>query len=242
MAKQSKVETANTTATASEVATAETISVKAEVLEKGAVNLYEAFHEKLRSAYMQKDNANLKIAGALTVITEKGLYKVRGYKNTLEYLDAEFGRKMSKATLSDTLGVFKAFGSTETGELLDEWRAYGFSQLKLIKRIQEVAPDKMEEIHPNMTARALQAIINNAKALSDKSAEATEATEATEETEATQASSTGTVTKEETSGEVEPYVEWSYTIDEFMELDPSALHTIILEHFKKGCKVILNYK
>ena len=216
------------------------MSENVEIIEKGAVDLYENFHNRLRSAYMQKDNANLRIMGALSVITEKGLYKVRGYKNTLEYLKEEFDITMSKATLSDTLNVFKAFGNMETGELLDEWSAYGFSQLKLIRRIQDVAPDRIGEVHPNMTARMLQNIINEAKALEDK---AKEVVEETTETEAENVSrETSVETKVETSGEVEPYVQWTYSIDDFRELDGEILKTLIIEQFEMGNKVILNYK
>ena len=217
------------------------VSENVEVIEKGAVKLYETFHKKLRDAYIQKDNANLRIAGALTVITEKGLYKVRGYKNTLEYLKEEFDISMSKATLSDAVNVFKAFGNLETGDLLDDWSAYSFSQLKLIRRIQEVAPERMEEIHPNMTARVLQNIINEAKAIEEKKEDPK--TEKKEEPKTENVSHETLVdVKEETSGDVEPYIEWTYTMTDFADLDANALKEAIMEQFKNGNKVVLNFK
>lgn len=237
MAKQNKnnatVETAVETATV-ETATVET-AVVGEILNKGEVEAFEAFDTRISVAVRGVESNMLQIFGALAVISEKNLHRVRGYKNAREYIEAEHGMKISKGQLSDAVNTFKKFGDMETGYLKDEWLPYTFSQLKLMRKLTD---EELAEVTPAISCRELQNIINGSKAIEDKSEEIAE----TEETAENVSRETSVDVKEETSGEVEPYVQWTYSIDEFREMDGETLKILILEQFEQGNKVILNYR
>lgn len=223
MAKQNKKN--DTTATANEV----TNVTATEILNAGDVEQFEAFDIRIGVAVKGVESNMLQIFGALAVISEKNLHRVRGYANAREYIEAEHGLKISKGQLSDAVNTFKKFGDMETGYLKDEWLPYTFSQLKLMRKLTD---DELASVTPDVSCRALQDMINSAKAIEEKS----------EETVENVSRETSVDVKEETSGEVEPYVEWTYSIDEFRELDGEILKILILEQFEQGNKVILNYR
>lgn len=225
MAKQSKkntIATENTTTT--------------EILNAGDVEAFEAFDVRIGVAVKGVESNMLQIFGALAVISEKNLHRVRGYANAREYIEAEHGLKISKGQLSDAVNTFKKFGDMETGYLKDEWLPYTFSQLKLMRKLTD---EELASVTPDVSCRALQDMINSAKAIEEKTEETAETEESAEnvsrETSAKEV-------REETSGEVEPYVQWTYSIDEFRELDGEILKILILEQFEQGNKVVLNYK
>lgn len=227
MAKQNKK---NTTATEN---TAVTTATATEVLNAGDIEAFEAFDVRIGVAVKGVESNMLQIFGALAVISEKNLHRVRGYANAREYIEAEHGMKISKGQLSDAVNTFKKFGDMETGYLKDEWLPYTFSQLKLMRKLTD---EELASVTPDVSCRALQDMINSAKAIEDKSEE-------TAETSAENVSrETSVETKVETSGEVEPYVQWTYSIEEFKELDGETLKILILEQFEQGNKVVLNYK
>lgn len=229
MAKQNKKN--DTTATANEV-----MNVTAtEILNAGDVEQFEAFDIRIGVAVKGVESNMLQIFGALAVISEKNLHRVRGYANAREYIEAEHGLKISKGQLSDAVNTFKKFGDMETGYLKDEWLPYTFSQLKLMRKLTD---EELASVTPDVSCRALQDMINSAKAIEEKTEETTE----TEETAENVSRETSVETKVETSGEVEPYVQWTYSIDEFRELDGEILKILILEQFEQGNKVVLNYK
>lgn len=231
MAKQNKK---NTTAT--ENTTATTTATATEILNAGDIEAFEAFDVRIGVAVKGVESNMLQIFGALAVISEKNLHRVRGYANAREYIEAEHGLKISKGQLSDAVNTFKKFGDMETGYLKDEWLPYTFSQLKLMRKLTD---EELARVTPEVSCRALQDMINSAKAIEDK----TEETAETEETTENVSRETSTTeVHEETSGEVEPYVQWTYSIDEFRELDGEILKILILEQFEQGNKVVLNYK
>ena len=232
MAKQNKNNV--TVETAVETATVET-AVVGEILNKGEVEAFEAFDTRISVAVRGVESNMLQIFGALAVISEKNLHRVRGYKNAREYIEAEHGMKISKGQLSDAVNTFKKFGDMETGYLRDEWLPYTFSQLKLMRKLTD---EELADVTPAISCRELQNIINGSKAIEEKSEETAE----TEETAENVSRETSVDVKEETSGEIEPYVEWTYDINEFRELDGEILKILILEQFEQGNKVILNYK
>lgn len=229
MAKQNKKN--DTTATANEV----TNVTATEILNAGDVEQFEAFDIRIGVAVKGVESNMLQIFGALAVISEKNLHRVRGYANAREYIEAEHGLKISKGQLSDAVNTFKKFGDMETGYLKGEWLPYTFSQLKLMRKLTD---DELASVTPDVSCRALQDMINSAKAIEEKSEETAE----TEETAENVSRETSVDVKEETSGEVEPYVQWTYSIDEFRELDGEILKILILEQFEQGNKVILNYR
>lgn len=228
MAKQNK----NTTV---ETALVETTPV--EIINKGEVEAFEAFDTRISVAVRGVESNMLQIFGALAVISEKNLHRVKGYKNAREYIEAEHGMKISKGQLSDAVNTFKKFGDMETGYLKDEWLSYTFSQLKLMRKLTD---EELAEVTPAISCRELQNIINGSKAIEEKTEETEEKSEETTENVSRETSTTEV--HEETSGEVEPYVQWTYSIDEFRELDGESLKILILEQFEQGNKVILNYK
>lgn len=229
MAKQSKAKTNN------EVVAVETANV--EVLNKGDIEAFEALDTRIGVACHNVESNMLNIFGALAVISEKNLHRVNGYKNAREYILDRHGMTISKGQLSDAVNTFKKFGDMETGYLKDEWLLYTFSQLKLMRKLTD---EELAEVTPAISCRQLQEIINSNKAIEDKTA--TEET-ATEETATEKNVSRETkATREETSGEVEPYVEWTYSMADFVEMDANILKDLIMEQFKAGRKVILNYR
>lgn len=219
MAKQNKKK--NETATVNATAT--------EVLNAGDIEAFEAFDVRIGVAVKGVESNMLQIFGALAVISEKNLHRVRGYANARDYIEAEHGLKISKGQLSDAVNTFKKFGDMETGYLKDEWLPYTFSQLKLMRKLTD---EELASVTPDVSCRALQDMINSAKAIEDES----------EETAENVSRETSVETKVETSGEVEPYVQWTYSIEEFKELDGETLKILILEQFEQGNKVVLNYK
>lgn len=230
MAKQNKK---NTTVTEN---TAVTNVTATEVLNAGDIEAFEAFDVRIGVAVKGVESNMLQIFGALAVISEKNLHRVRGYANAREYIEAEHGLKISKGQLSDAVNTFKKFGDMETGYLKDEWLPYTFSQLKLMRKLTD---DELASVTPDVSCRALQDMINSAKAIEDKSEETAETSEETAENVSRE---TSVETKVETSGEVEPYVQWTYSIEKFKELDGEILKILILEQFEQGNKVVLNYK
>lgn len=229
MAKQNKK---NTTATEN---TAVTNATATEVLNAGDIEAFEAFDVRIGVAVKGVESNMLQIFGALAVISEKNLHRVRGYANAREYIEAEHGLKISKGQLSDAVNTFKKFGDMETGYLKDEWLPYTFSQLKLMRKLTD---EELASVTPDVSCRALQDMINSAKAIEDKSEETAE----TEETAENVSRETSNVTNVENSGKVEPYIEMTYSIAEFAELDATFIKEVIMEAFKAGNNVRLNYK
>lgn len=221
MAKQKEKATVNAVET-----------VKAtEVLNAGDIEAFEAFDTRIGVAVKGVESNMLNIFGALAVISEKNLHRVKGYANAREYIEAEHGMKISKGQLSDAVNTFKKFGDMETGYLKDEWLPYTFSQLKLMRKLTD---EELAKVDPSISCRALQDMINSAKTIEEKTEET-----ATEEENVSR--ETSNVTKVENSGKVEPYIEMTYSMAEFAELDADYLKSVIMEAFKAGNNVRLNY-
>ena len=212
-------------------------TVKAtDVLNAGDIEAFEAFDTRIGVAVKGVESNMLQIFGALAVISEKNLHRVKGYANAREYIEAEHGMKISKGQLSDAVNTFKKFGDMETGYLKDEWLPYTFSQLKLMRKLTD---EELAKVDPSTSCRALQEMINSAKAIEEKPATEEEAATATEEENVSR--ETSNVTKVENSGKVEPYIEMTYSMAEFADLDADYLKSVIMEAFKAGNNVRLNY-
>lgn len=206
-----------------------------EVLNKGDVEAFQALDTRIEVACRNVESNMLSIFGALAVISEKNLHRVNGYKNAREYILDKHGMTISKGQLSDAVNTFKKFGDMETGYLKDEWLPYTFSQLKLMRKLTD---EELAEVTPAISCRQLQDMINAAKAIEEK-----EEIAETEETEENVSRETkASETREEVSGEVEPYVEWTYTMTDFAEMDGNILKDLIIAQFKQGRKVVLNFK
>ena len=227
MAKQKQKATVNAVET-----------VKAtDILNAGDIEAFEAFDTRIGVAVKGVESNMLQIFGALAVISEKNLHRVKGYANAREYIEAEHGMKISKGQLSDAVNTFKKFGDMETGYLKDQGLPYTFSQLKLMRKLTD---DELAKVDPSTSCRALQEMINSAKSIEEKTEET--ATEEEPETEEENVSrETSNVTKVENSGKVEPYIEMTYSMAEFTELDAEYLKSVIMEAFKAGNNVRLNY-
>ena len=225
MAKQNRVKSATPENAVATTATPE-------VLNKGDIEAFEALDTRISVACHNVESNMLNIFGALAVISEKNLHRVNGYKNAREYILDRHGMTISKGQLSDAVNTFKKFGDMETGYLKDEWLPYTFSQLKLMRKLTD---EELAELTPAISCRQLQEIINSNKAIEDKTATEETATEKT-------AKNVSRETRKETSGEVEPYVEWTYSMADFAEMDGNILKDLIMEQFKAGRKVILNYR
>lgn len=204
-----------------------------ELLNKGDIEAFEALDTRISVACRGVESNMLQIFGALAVISEKNLHRVEGYANAREYILEKHGMSISKGQLSDAVNTFKRFGDMETGYLKDEWLPYTFSQLKLMRKLTD---KEIEDVKPSTTCREIQDIINKGKPNSKTIEEKTETTEENVSRE------TSNVTKVENSGNVEPYIEMTYALTEFAEMDADLIKSVILEAFKAGNNVRLNFK
>ena len=215
----------------------EVVSVTAsEVLNTADIERFEQLDTRIGAEVRSVESSMLSIMGALAVISEKNLHRTAGYKTARDYIADRHGMNISKAQLSDAVNTFKKFGDMETGYLKDEWTPFTFSQLKLMRRLTD---EEIAEVTPDMSVRKIQEMINANKAIEEKTEEVEESAE-TEESVSRETSEA--VTREETSGEVEPYIEMTFSIADFVELDAEALKASILEAFKAGNNVNLKFK
>lgn len=208
-----------------------------EVLNKGDIEAFEALDTRIGVACRNVESNMLNIFGALAVISEKNLHRVNGYKNAREYILDRHGMTISKGQLSDAVNTFKKFGDMETGYLKDAWLPYTFSQLKLMRKLTD---EELAEVTPAVSCRQLQDIINATKALEEKPEVESQSSES-ESSDNVSRETKAKVTREETSGNVEPYIEMTYSMAEFAELDAEFIKSVIMEAFKSGNNVRLNY-
>lgn len=206
-----------------------------EVVNNADIERFEQLDTRIGAEVRSVESSMLSIMGALAVISEKNLHRTAGYKTARDYIADRHGMNISKAQLSDAVNTFKKFGDMESGYLKDEWTPFTFSQLKLMRRLTD---EEIAEVTPDTSVRKIQEMINASKAIEEKSEETPDSTEETENV----SRETSTDTHVENSGAVEPYVQWTYSIDEFRELDGEILKILILEQFEQGNKVVLNYK
>ena len=186
---------------------------------------YKTFRGKIDGALVTADKCRMTIAGALTVIKEKGLYVVAGYETMQEFAEKEFGYK--KASLSDLTTTFAKFGNPNTGTVLPEWKDYSFSQLKLMKRLTD---ENLATVTSDMTARQLQELINSQNALPQND----EAESQNDETVEPQ--------HVEDSGEVQPRKEYAFTTKEWETMTGLKLQTMLGDDLKAGFEVVIRLK
>ena len=200
---------------------------------------YASFDARVNNALKMADRSMIELGGALAVIKNEHLYKVDGYKSIGAYATERFG--ISKATVSDAINTFVEFGDVTTGEIREEFLDYTFSQLKLMRRLPEAA---RLEVTPDTTAREIQQMINdhNAKLEAHSKDDAVETENNAEERPTDSIVEEPKVTKVEDSGNTEPYIELTYSMSEYVEMDAEVLKALLIEQFKKGLKVVLNYK
>lgn len=210
------------------------------ILTAEQVELYEKYTTMLGETMREYNKAQLKSGAILAIIFDKELYKVRGFDSIYEYAQNEFMYDGSKGNLSDMINTFKAFGNRETLEVKEEYKDYSFSQLKLMRKLKE---SDLALVTTATTTRELAEIIKGYKALPQKKEEnKTETTETTETENNVSRETSSNVTKEETSGKVEPYIEMTFGITEFEGLDAEEIKQMILECFKSGNDVHLKFK
>lgn len=208
------------------------------ILTAEQVELYDKYTNMLGETMREYNKAQLKSGAILAIIFDKELYKVRGFDSIYEYAQNEFMYDGSKGNLSDMMNTFRAFGNMETLEVEEKYKDYSFSQLKLMRKLKD---EDLEKVTTATTTRELAEIIKSYKALPQKKEETTETTE-TETTENVSRETSSNVTKEETTGNVEPYIELTFGLGEFADMDAEALKDMILEAFKAGNDVHLKFK
>lgn len=220
-----------------EVAKAE--KVEGELYSAEECRRYANFDARVNNALKMADRSMIELGGALAVIKNEHLYKVDGYKSIGAYATERFG--ISKATVSDAINTFVEFGDVTTGDIREEFLDYTFSQLKLMRRLPESA---RLEVTPDTTAREIQQMINahNAKLEAHSKDDEVETENNAEERPTDSAADEPKVTNVEDSGNTEPYIELIYSMSEYVEMDAEVLKALLIENFKKGLKVVLNYK
>lgn len=218
-----------------------TKKVETEMYSAEECKRYIEFDVRVNTALRMADKSMIELGGALAVIANEKLFRVDGYKSINQYAVERYG--ISKATASDSINTFIAFGDLETGELQLEYMDYTFSQLKLMRRLKDLIPlEDFEQITPDITARELQAMINEAKNPRLETSEEEEPENTTEENQSEDNTAEVEPTRVENSGNVEPYVEMVYTMEEWENMDAETIKNAILGAFKAGHKAILNYK
>lgn len=209
-----------------------------EVVNNADYERFQQLDKRIDTAIHTSESAMMSIMGALAVIHEKKLYITEGYKSVKEYMTDRHGMEIKKTALSEAVNTFRRFGDMESGLLKDDYLLYTYSQLKLMQRLPD---SELEKVTPEMSCRKIQELINSLKAVEEKSEEQKEEKEDIAKNQNV-SRETSVEEKIEESGHVEPYVEWTYTMTEFAEMDGETFKTLILEQFKQGRKVILNYR
>ena len=110
--------------------------------------------------------------------------------------------------------------------------------------MRKLKEEDLAKVTLTTTTRELAEMIKGYKALPQKEEVKEETAEetATETAKNVSRETSSKVTKEETSGNVEPYIEMTFGIGEFADMDAEALKDMILEAFKAGNNVHLNFK
>lgn len=205
-------------------------------------SMYNHYNELITKSLMAREHAQMTAGGAFAVIADKSLYRVSGYTSIMDYARVEHGYDGSKSQLSDMINTFKAFGDFKTCQVKPEWALYSFSQLKLMRKL---SIEDLKKVTPAITTRELAEIIKGYKAINKKEEEPekTEESAQPEESAKTEESAQPKDTvKVENSGNVEPYVEVTYSITDFAEMDAESIKAFILDAFKAGNNVRMNYK
>lgn len=204
------------------------------------LSLYQHYTELITTSVATYHHSQMTFAGAFLAIADKGLFNIDGYGSILEYAQNVHGYEGSKGQLSDMMNTFKAFGDVETCQVLPEYANYSFSQLKLMRKLK---PIDLEKVTPATTTRQLAEIIKSYKALpkndAEESADTPEVSDKPTEERNVSREAQPSV---ENSGNVEPYVSYTYSLNEWKEMDAEEIKALILEAFANDSKVVLNYK
>ena len=224
-----------------ETKVAKTAMAEMNVFTAEQIELFDKYTLEIGKTMRSADHAQIKVGGLLSKIFDEELYKVRGYSSILDYAQNEFMFEGSKGNLSDMILTFKAFGNKETLEVKEGFENFTFSQLKLMRKLK---PEDLAKVELSTTTRQLAEIIKGYKALPQKEDNKEESKEETTKktTENVSRETYSNVTKEETSGNVEPYIEMTFGLGEFADMDAEALKETILEAFKAGNDVHLKFK
>ena len=212
---------------------------KQDIFTDEELSLYQHYTELITNSAMTAQHAQMTFAGAFLAIADKGLFNIDGYANILEYAQAVHGYEGSKGQLSDMMNTFKAFGDIETCQVKPEYARYSFSQLKLMRKIK---PEDLIGVTPATTTRQLAEIIKSYKALPKNDADENKPETADTPTVEENVSRETKQPTVENSGNVEPYVSYTYSLSEWREMDPEEIKSLILEAFANDSKVVLNYK
>lgn len=207
------------------------------VVSMADLDRFEALDKRIENAVRSQESAMMSIMGALAVIHEKKLYIAGGYDSVKSYYLDRYGMEIKKTALSEAVNAFRRFGDMETGLLKDEWSGYTYSQLKIMQRLTD---KELEKVDVSTSCRAIQQIINDRNALiEDKN---TETTETETENNENVSRETSVVTKEETSGQVEPYIEMTFDLEEFANMDATDIKLMIMDAFSNDNYVVIKYR
>lgn len=210
---------------------------QADVFTDEELCLYQHYTELITQSAMTAQHAQMTFAGAFLAIADKGLFNIDGYSNIFEYAQNVHGYEGSKGQLSDMMNTFKAFGNPDTCMVKPEYARYSFSQLKLMRKLKL---EDLEKVTPATTTRQLAEIIKGYKALPKAEETTEEPEETTEEPENVSRETSQPVV--ENSGNVEPYVQYTFSLNEWREMDAEYVKKLILDAFANDSKVVLNYK
>lgn len=200
-------------------------------LTKKEQEAFTRFDKRINEAIASTDSNMLKIAGALAAIEKGKLARAVGYKTTAEYAANTFG--ISKSSVSEAINMWKKFGNSDNGNILPEYSGFSYTQLKLMRKL----PDELlAQVTPETSSRQIQEMINSTKELPEQDT-AEETAEVAEVSETTTPEPTHT----ENSGEVAPYVQFSYTMETLESIDPNQLKAMILDAFEKESDIHFIY-
>jgi len=123
------------------------------------------FEDLIMKSYLKRNSAMLDIAGAITAIHARELYKIGGYKNIYDYTREKYD--ISRGSTANCISVIVAFGVPETGKIADKWSEFTFGQLT---RMAKLPDGQLLNVTPETTTRELdeQLRANKAKVIESK--------------------------------------------------------------------------
>ena len=242
--KEKKTVVAENAVAENAVETTAPTNPKTDIVNNADLEKLQKFTAKIELAIRTSESAMRSIMGAVAVIAEKKLYLAEGYKTVKDYMLEKHGFDLKKTAQSEAINTFRRFGDMETGEVKEEYTLYTYSQLKLMQRLPDTL---LTQVTPDMSCRKIQELLNSLTAKEEpkqieETAETPETAETAEKPETSNSRNVSRETHVENSGEVEPYISITYSIAEFAELDATFVKDMIMQAFKNGNNVHMNFK
>lgn len=149
MARQTKTNQSETKKqdTVKKVLTQEGIEVldNADMSKEDALKRCE---DMLKECIRQQEGLSMTMASTLFEVEKKSLWKLTSYTSTAKWAEGQVG--LSKQSVSEILGVMKAFADPVTYKIVDKLEGFAYSKLVKMKSLSTLQIE-LAEITPEMT-------------------------------------------------------------------------------------------